>query len=458
MNRMLEKMYEEVTAKHAADFPGNGEVHLARAPGRVNVIGEHTDYNGLPVLPTAIDREIAIAFSPSDSEEVSLTNLDTRFGSRTFSLSAEIAPFAGGDWGNYTKAAAQALWGWAEKNAPSSLPLKGFKGCVGGTIPPGSGLSSSSAMVVASAFALISINDLKIERADLASLLAKGERYVGTEGGGMDQAASILSKPESVLKISFNPLHATPISLPDGCAFIIANSMIQASKAGGARLAYNTRVVECRLGLQMLKKLSAESHPEIESASLLGDVMQIIPDWRSLLNQLPEGGLSLSQVAEFCAVDKDDLRARCLRCRDGSFLDEPSTGFQIRLRCKHVLTEGARVDLAASAMTEGRLDDLGQLMNESHESCSRDYEVSCTELDELVATLCRHGALGARLTGAGFGGCAVAAVRIEDAEKVLNGVIRDYYQSYLPSRGIEVTADISSLAFECVPTAGAGIR
>ena len=458
MHKMLDQLYDDVIAKHRAAFSEAGEVRIARAPGRVNVIGEHIDYNGLSVLPTAIDREIAIAFSATESSDVALTNLNPRFGDRSFALSGDIEPFGPGDWGNYAKAAAQALWKWAEKNSPDSLPLKGFRGCAGGTIPPGSGLSSSSAMVVAAAFALIRVNNLRIDSLELASLLARGERYVGTEGGGMDQAASILSKPGNVLKFSFNPLCAIPISLSDECVFVIANSMVQASKAGPARTAYNTRVAECRLGLQMLKTISRKDSPEIENAVLLGDVMACVPDWRSLIDELPERGVSLAAVSEYCGMDEAEVRNSCLRCRDGSFLDEPAGGFQVKRRCRHVLTEGERVDLAARAIREGRLDDLGRYMDESHESCASDYEVSCKELDELVGILRRHGALGARLTGAGFGGCAVAAVRFHDAENLIEGVSHDYYQTYLTSKGFDAVSDTSSMVFRCVASAGAGIR
>lgn len=451
---MTDKMYGDIIERHRALFPGEGSIRIARAPGRVNVIGEHTDYNGLPVLPTAIDREITVAFSDADSSDVVLANMDPRFGERRFALSGQIEPFESGDWGNYAKAAAQAIWGWAEEHSPGSLPLKGLRGCVGGTIPPGSGLSSSSAMVVAAAFALMAANDLAIDPLELAGLLAHGERYVGTEGGGMDQAASILSKPGCVLKINFGPLIVQPIALPEGCAFVIANSMVVADKAGSAKKAYNTRVAECRLGLQMLKMLSKGNFAEVESAISLGEFMAIVPGWRSVIDELPDGGVTLSSAAKLCSMDEADMRDRFLRCRDGSFLDEPAAGFQVKRRCRHVLTEGERVELSVGAIRDGRLEDLGRYMNESHESCSSDYEVSCTELDELVKILRHHGALGARLTGAGFGGCTVAAIPVHAAEAMVEGVVRDYYETYL---NLGVTSDISSSIFTCIPSAGAGI-
>lgn len=456
MSRALEDLYASVLEGYRRTSAGEDDLRIARAPGRVNTIGEHTDYNGLPVLPTAIDREIAIAFAGLESAEVILTNIDKHFEDKSFTLSGRIEPFPFGDWGNYAKAAAQALWNWAAEHSPGSLPLRGYRGCVGGTIPPGSGLSSSSAMVVAAAYALVAVNDLAIGPPELAALLARAERYVGTEGGGMDQATSILSKPGCVLRIDFNPLRTQPVPLPEDCMFVIANSMVVADKAGGARLAYNTRVVECRLGVQMLKAL----HPAagIDGAVLLGDLAPHVPHWSRLLDAVPGGGMTVADVASFCGIPEADLRERCLKLRDGSILQQPAGGFQVRKRCRHVLSEAERVDLAASAMREGRLDDLGRHMNDSHESCASDYEVSCAELDALVGTLRGHGALGARLTGAGFGGCAVAVVSREGAAGLIEGVRRDYYGDYLTRRGLGPVADIDAAAFECVASGGAGVR
>lgn len=454
---MLEDLYTSVIDAHRSAFPDESEPSVARAPGRVNIIGEHTDYNGLPVLPTAIDREIAVAFAVSESPDVVLANADSRYGDRCFTMSGRIEPFPAGDWGNYAKAAAQALWNWAAEHSPDSLPLRGIKACVGGTIPAASGLSSSSAMVVAGAFAVVHANDLGIGRAELAALLARAERYVGTEGGGMDQAASILSEPGCVLRIDFDPLRTQPVPVPDDCVFVICNSMVHADKAGSARLAYNTRVAECRIGVEMLKALARGQYPLVDDAVLLGDVMRLVPGWPSLLEELPGGGMSVADAARFCGMSEGELRDRCLKLRDGSLLDEPASGFQAAERCRHVLTESRRVDLAADAMRANRLDDLGRHMNDSHESCAVDYEVSCEELDELVRLMRRHGALGARLTGAGFGGCAVGVIRAPGAEALLEGVRRDYYGGYLADRGIGPVEDTSSVAFKCVVSAGAGV-
>lgn len=444
-------LYADAERRFREVFPGERTIELVRAPGRVNIIGEHTDYNGLSVLPMALDREIAIALTPRSDARVELTNVLESAPLVEFELGALVPPYDTGHWGNYIKAAAQAVWEWAAVNSPASLPLRGLSGCVAGSVPPGSGLSSSSALVVAAATALVHVNKLGISKPDLADLLAKGERYVGTEGGGMDQAVSILAKKGYALKIDFFPLRTTAAKVPEGCEIVIANSLVEAKKTGGARAAYNTRVAECKLGLTMLKRVVAGSHPDAKSAVLLRDFFLAVPEWADAVGALPDGSMSLSEIAEWLAVPEDVLRDCCLKARDGSLLDPPSEGFKPKMRVRHVLTEGYRVELAAQAMEQGNAMGLGRLMDESHLSCAGDYEVSCPELDELVAALKDAGALGARLTGAGFGGCTVSLVRSEDVPKVLESV----WQSYYVKRGIPNDRR-DEVLFACSPAEGAG--
>lgn len=444
-----------VLERFQEQFPECGEVVIARAPGRVNIIGEHTDYNGLPVFPMAIDREIVIAFAPTDGAEVDLVNLNPSYPRVTFELSDSIPAYEMGHWGNYVKAAAQAAGEWASSYVPQFLPLKGIKGVVGGSIPSGSGLSSSSALVVASAVALM--RDMPIEKPVLADLLAKAEHYVGTEGGGMDQAVSLLNKRGYATKIDFAPLRTRPVKLPSDCVVVVANSMVKASKTAGARDAYNTRVAECKLGLEMLKSKAVASNPEVAGAALLRDFMVAVPQWREFLDSLPDGSVLFSEVAAYVGLSEDELKRKCLVRRDGTVLPIPDSGFQVKKRCRHVLTEGARVEQAAEAAERGDANALGVLMNASHESCANDYEISCPELDALVDILRKRGALGARLTGAGFGGCSVSLVPSAKASELMSGVWEDYYLRFLPERGIETPSDRESVVFACLPNEGAGI-
>lgn len=446
-------LYGEVLDRFACEFPDAAEVAFVRAPGRVNIIGEHTDYNGLPVMPMAIDREIVIAFAPAPDGCVDLLNADPSFPRVTFEPSADIPRYETGHWGNYAKAAAQAVCEWA--GGRSTRGIDGIRGVVSGSIPPGSGLSSSSALVVAVGCALA--RDLPITKSELADLLAYGERYVGTQGGGMDQAASLLGRKGFALRIDFFPLETTPVKLPEGYVIVVANTMVAANKTGGARLVYNTRVAECRLGLEMLKHDALPAHPGIDGATLLKHFARQVTEWSSFVEGLPEDPVSLADVAAHVGVPEGDLARLCLVQRDGSLLDPPVQGFHPKKRCRHVLSEGARVGQAASAAESGGANELGRLMDDSHRSCALDYEVSCPELDTMVTAMRAHGALGARLTGAGFGGCAVALVSEADAQSLMDGIWREYYQAYLPTRGIGVPDDRASVLFACSPSDGAGL-
>ncbi len=448
-------LYTEVLDAFARVFPDAPEVAFARAPGRVNVIGEHTDYNGLPVMPMAIDREIVIAFAPAETSTVTLLNVESSYPRVEFQISSAVPPYETGHWGNYAKAAAQALCEWAQASASDALPLRGIRGVVAGSIPAGSGLSSSSALVVAVACALS--RDLPISKPELADLLAAGERYVGTQGGGMDQATSLLGRKGSALRIDFFPLETQPVKLPEGHVIVVANTMVTANKTGGARVVYNTRVAECRLGLEMLKHLAAPKHPAVREATLLKHFQQTVPEWEECLLGLPDDPVSVADVAAFLGGLENDVARRCLVQRDGSLLPPPKDGFSPKKRCRHVLTEGARVGKAAAAAERGDARELGRLMDESHTSCADDYGISCPELDRMVAVMRAHGALGARLTGAGFGGCAVALVPSDQADSLMDGVWRDYYQGYLPERGIAVPSERASVLFACSPSEGAGI-
>lgn len=432
------KLLENPAAELVASLPGS---FVARAPGRVNLIGEHTDYNGLPVLPMAIDRDIVLLAAPLDEPVIRLHNADARFGLREFPARAALEPFEQGDWGNYAKAAVVAVTNWAGIDE-----LSGFEAVIAGDIPPGSGLSSSSAMVVACAKALLHSNGLDMPKEELSELLAKGERYVGTEGGGMDQTVSIMAEAGKALRIDFFPIRARPVPLPEGYSILVCNTLVAAKKSGAARNAYNTRVVECRIGLSLLTQ--ALGIPCDFSPRLLGDLMR------------PEAGTPLEQLlaaVEYLPEQEDNPSEELRRLRDGSLLPIPEGGFKIRSRCRHVYTEALRVETASDVPGP---KTLGDLMNASHESCAGDYEVSCPELDALVRFLLDSGALGARLTGAGFGGCAIALVRDDRAAAVMDSIEDRYYRNYLPNTrpDIAVPRDLSTAVFACKPGAGAGIR
>ena len=196
-------------------LPGRGAALLARAPGRVNLIGEHTDYNGLPVLPIAIDRDVLVAARRRDDDHVDLSNTDAAFPPRQYAVAAAIPPSPAGDWANYAKAAAEALVAELGRRGLGALPGGAFR--VDGRVPLAAGLSSSSALLVACGLAHLSLAGVALPPAELAELFARAERYVGTLSGGMDQATALLARADHALRIDFFPAARAPGDHPGEC-------------------------------------------------------------------------------------------------------------------------------------------------------------------------------------------------------------------------------------------------
>ncbi len=352
--------------------------HVVRAPGRVNLIGEHTDYCGLPVFPMAIEQSVQIAFRARTDARVRLANVDPSFAPRELDIEDEIAPYEAGDWGNYAKAAAQIL---RSRHRITS----GFDGVVLGDIPRAAGLASSSALVVACVLALVQANALGLDRTELMELAATGERYVGTQSGGMDQAICLGAVAGHASVIEFEPLRSTLVRVPGDWRFVIADSGVEAKKSGAAQAAYNARVAECRAALAGIRGHRAAR------------------DW-------PETYAEMTR-----RVPMDDILTVA-----GQSLDD-----RLYARVKHLLSEKQRVSAAAEAMRRGDAKRFGTIMNASHQSLRVDYEVSCPELDTLVEMARECGASGARLTGAGFGGCVVMLARRDDAAPLVAKLNKD---------------------------------
>jgi len=364
-----------------AMYEGSRPTHFSRAPGRVNLIGEHTDYNGLPVFPMALSQEVRIFFRPRPDKQVRVGNVEAEFPPRTFELSHDIPrEKAPGDWGNYLKAPCQAL--------SRRLGLaRGFDAMVHSSVPVASGLSSSSALVNAMGLAFLHANGESLPSMELAEEMARAERYTGTQGGGMDQAISLGARAGHAARIEFDPLSMFQSPVPRTWHFLVAHTLVRAEKSGGAQAAYNQRREECQQGLAMVAK----------SLSANGDASSSFPE---LVHGFP-----LPELLD---------RAQGIL---------PRALFR---RFRHVVTEAHRVYEAQEAMERSDLLTFGLLMDDSHESLRTDYEVSSPELDRLVELARGAGAAGARLTGAGFGGCVVALVPPSRLDRVL-GILRDGY-------------------------------
>ncbi len=337
------------------DLFGEAPQYLVRAPGRVNLIGEHTDYNDGYVFPCAIERSIWMAASPRSDGQVRAYALNFQKSS-TFSLETiEKAQNPDESWSDYLRAIAAIL-------QREGYPLIGLNIVTYGTVPIASGLSSSASMLVAGALLFASAAGVEIDLKRLALLAQRAEiEFVGVNVGIMDQFISALGRRDHALFIDTRTLDYEAVPLPsEGVQIVIADTN---KKRGLVDSEYNTRRAECEQAVAILKS-------NLPSITALRDVT--IAEFERYADTLPE---------------------------------------VVRKRAKHVITENTRVLESVNALKSGDITRFGELMNASHESLKDDYAVSCAELDALAgASRSIEGVYGARMTGAGFGGCTVSLV------------------------------------------------
>jgi galactokinase len=346
------------------------EIRNFRAPGRVNLIGEHTDYNDGFVMPAAIDFSTWVKFVPLESRKLEIES--ENFGEE-ISIDLDVAsPSPRGHWSDYPIGVAVTL----EK---AGYRLRGAKLSIRGDIPLGAGLSSSAAIEVSTACALVANSDLAIDRADLARICQRAENeFVRARVGIMDQFVSLFGKAQKALLLDCRSLDFKLLPLPSNVQLVICNTMVKHELASSA---YNERRAACEAGV---KKLAS-----------------VLPHVVALRDVTPE---QLEQ-------HRHDL---------------PEVVYR---RCRHVVTENGRVLEAAAALERNDLKYFGELMAESHRSLRDDYEVSCPELD-LMVDLAQgvDGVHGARMTGGGFGGCTVNLVTTGYVEKFIQIVSQGYEQ------------------------------
>jgi len=222
---------------------GKDATYLVSAPGRVNLIGEHTDYNLLPVLPMPLEQKVRLAIAPNGSPVVRLINDEQCFETAEVDISQPIEP-SPGHWSNYCRAALQ------EVCRHHGYALAGFDAVVSADLPAAAGLSSSSALVIATCLAFLAVNEIEWTQEELAERMRLAERFVGTAGGGMDQAVIALGGCNAALLIEFDPLQTAEVPVPDGLQVFVINSGQKAEKTGAARFGYNRRALECSLAVE----------------------------------------------------------------------------------------------------------------------------------------------------------------------------------------------------------------
>jgi galactokinase len=375
---MLQKVFEKF-----ADSFGHAPAWVVRAPGRVNLIGEHTDYNEGFVMPMAIDRATWIALRPRDDHSVSLESADFHE-----TAAFDLDRFEKGDmsWGEYVKGVAWAL-------QAAGFPLRGWEGVSLCDVPMGAGLSSSASFELAVARAFSAVGPFEWHPGEMAVASQNAENHwVGVNCGIMDQMISASGQQGHAVLIDCRDLSTTPVPLPPQTAILVMDT---GTRRGLVESAYNERRAQCEaaaahLGIQSLRDITLEAFESFE-----------IPD------------------------------------------DSP-----VWRRARHVVSENERTLAAAAAMRNGDAVALGKLMDQSHRSLRDDFEVSCPQLDSIVAIARRiPGCLGARMTGAGFGGCAVALVEAASAAAIIKTVEDNY----------EKETGIAARIYQCEPSNGAEV-
>jgi galactokinase len=349
-------------------FGREGDVF--RAPGRVNLIGEHTDYNGGFVMPAAIGFFTWAAMAPRNDRKLRLRSQNFN-EERIFDL--DNAPGRGdGNWSDYPLGVAVTL-------ERAGYRLRGADLLLEGNVPIGAGLSSSASVEVATASALLAASSIDLDKTEIALLCQRAENeFVGMRCGIMDQFIACRGRAGHALILDCRSLDWKAAPLQDGVKLVVCNTMVKHQLAGSE---YNLRREECEAGVRYLRQF------------LLG--IQTLRD-----------------------VSLDDL------VRFGSGM--PGVVFR---RCRHVITENTRVEDAAAALTAGNLDAFGVLMAGSHNSLRYDYEVSCAELDLMVElAVAQPDVYGARMTGGGFGGCTINLVKADAVESFQLTVAEGYEQ------------------------------
>lgn len=357
MVNMLERA--ELVRDQLQEVFGDGDhsVEIVKAPGRVNLIGEHTDYNDGFVLPVAVDREIIMAAWPRNDDEVHLYAIDMDEES-SFSLE-RIERDTQASWSNYIRGVLLEL-------QERGLPVRGMNAAFSGDVPLAAGMSSSAALEMASGLMAKVIGQFQIDMVELVKLAQQAENtFVGVNCGIMDQFISGLGRKGHALFLDCRSLEYELVPLPPTNEYkiVIANTMV---KRGLVDSAYNERRSQCEAGVEILQKY-------LPQVTALRDV-------------------SLADFAEH----RDKL---------------PTV---VAKRCEHVITENQRVLDSIKALKANDIEEFGRLMKASHESLRDLYEVSCEELDIMTeAAWGVPGTYGARMTGAGFGGCTVNLVKAD---------------------------------------------
>ena len=345
---------------------------LVKSPGRINIIGEHTDYNDGFVMPAAINKAIYVAVSKRDDDEIHLYSESYQTAYQSSVAAIEKSELS---WANY-------VLGVADQLVKRGHKIAGFNLYLDGNVPLGAGLSSSAALECATAFAIDHLNNLQISQMDLALISQKAEHvFAGVNCGIMDQFASVFGKKDHAVLLDCRSMEYEYIPLKlDGYKLVLFNTNVKHSLADSA---YNKRRSQCEQGVAWIKSHHAE------------------------VNSLRDADLMMLKTY----VEPKDS--------------------DVYQKCKYVVEEIARIQQAAETLKQGDLVALGKLMLQTHEGLSKEYEVSCKELDFLVDYVKNLDyVLGARMMGGGFGGCTINIVKDEEIDTLISDISTLYSNEF----------------------------
>lgn len=418
--------YRKAIAAFRERFGSTENLRIVRAPGRVNLIGEHTDYNHGYVMPVALDKDVVILMRARTDGIVNLHNMEDGFPPIQFPVANKVPIGSRGDWGNYARGVVEVFSRHFQELPPGMDLLVTSSSPLG--VPRGAGLSSSTAFTVAVAIAVCTLAQWNIVPEEFIRLCSDSEWYVGTRGGIMDQFASFFGQLGHALFLDCRPTAAgyyryQSLPLSQEAKLVVVDSGVHHDNTRGE---FNQRVAACRAGVGILRA----SFPTITH---LRDI-QSTP-WADIERSLPE------------AITVDQLKDKGIQLGEIPGLPD-DTILRVRACCRHVWTENQRVIHAVDALESGNIVGLGNLLTMAHQSARDDYEISCPEIEILIGSAKEiEGVYGARLTGAGWGGCIIALVHTEAVQQFRQQIQVDYLTRTGRTAGI----------FFCVAGSGAGV-
>lgn len=448
---------------------------IARAPGRVNLIGEHIDYCHFSVLPMAIEVDVIAPFAPSGTSTITINNTDPKFTQKSFELPQDGSfvkiDESNPSWGDYFKCGVIVAQKYILESHPHLLdggkkPLKGLNALFDGTVPTGGGLSSSAAFCICATLAILYVNGVtEISKEDLTKITVVSEHYVGLNNGGMDQCASVNGEPNNVLLILFKPeLTSTPFELPKTdpeTIFLVTNSLITANKTETAPTNYNLRVVEVAVAADLIAHkfgLDVKQDSNLDTATLRGSfdayftqklqqsawdgqdielgikrLSEMLELVDSIYSESQREGFTTAEAALAVGLTSEQFHQRYL-----SQFPVRYEKLNLYKRSKHVYSDSLRVLQTISLArhfdgdSKKYLTAFGKLMIESQVSTKELNQASAPGCDALCALGTASGAYGSRVTGAGFGGSIVHLTTVDRLPGLIESITENYYKKEFP--------------------------